>query len=98
MKYIIEVVTFNIKNDVCVDKLLKASNKFEVMLRREVPGFVKRTLTKHCEKELWVEMLWWNSMTEAENALEIAPKTIEFENYNSLLEEEGSEIYYLEEK
>lgn len=97
MKYIIEVVTFNIKQGVTEKQLLNTSSNFEIMLKRNIQGFEKRTLTKHCEKEQWVEMIWWNSMDNAQNALETATKTAEFDEYNSLLEE-GSEIYYLEEK
>ena len=98
MKHIIEVVTFSIKQGVTEEQLLNASSNFEIMLKREIQGFEKRTLTKHCENEMWIEMIWWHSMENAQKALETATKTFEFDKYNSLLEEEGSEIYYLEEK
>ncbi len=98
-KKIIEVVTFQVKNDVSEEQLLKLSHAFELALKCEARGFIKRSLTKHCTQDnKWVELIWWNSMEDAQAALEKMPPTIEFQEYSSALEEEGSEIFYLEEK
>ena len=97
-KNIIEVVTFQTKNNVSEEQLLKLSHAFGEALRREVDGFIKRTLTKHCTQDTWVELVWWDSMESAEVALEKVLQIKEFEQYNNILEEDGSEIFYVEEK
>ena len=98
MKNIIEVVTFQVKNGVSETQLLELSNAFGQALKRDADGFIKRSLTKHCTQDQWVELIWWNSKESAERALETMPKATEFKKYSSALEEEGSEIFYLEEK
>ena len=98
MKNIIEVVTFQVKNGVSETQLLELSNAFGEALKREAEGFIKRSLTKHCTQDKWVELIWWNSKESAEAALDSMPPTTEFKQYSSVLEEEGSEIFYLEEK
>ncbi len=97
-KTIIEVVTFQAKEGVSETQLLELSNAFGEALKREVKGFIKRTLTKHCTEDKWVELVWWESMNDAKAALETAPKTPEFHKYCAVLIEDGSTIYYLEEK
>jgi len=99
-KNIIEVVTFQVKNGVSEAELLKLSSAFGEALKREIDGFVKRSLTKHCTQDLWVELIWWDSMEAAQAALENVPQMLptEFQQYSAVLEEEGSEIFYLEEK
>ncbi len=98
MKNIIEVVTTQVKNGVSEAQLLELSHAFGKALKREADGFIKRSFTKHCTQDKWVELIWWNSMESAQAALETMPPTIEFQQFSSILEEEGSEIFYLEEK
>jgi len=97
-KNIIEIVTFNVKQGVSEEKLLEASFLFGKMLEKQINGFVKRTLAKYNDNDKWLEMIWWDSMASAQGALETATKTKEFDIYNALIEEEGSEIVYLQEK
>jgi len=97
-KNIIEVVTFQVKKGVPEAQILELSHAFGEALKREIDGFIKRTLTKHCTQDKWVELVWWESMEAAQAALETAPQTDEFKQYCAILEEEGSEISYLEEK
>jgi len=97
-KNIIEVVTFQVKKGVCEVQLLELSHAFEKALKRENDGFVKRSLTKHCTQDKWVELIWWDSMESAQTALEKMPPILEFQQYSFALEEDGSEIFYLEEK
>ena len=67
-------------------------------LKRENDSFIKHTFTKHCTQDKWVELVWWDSMESAKVALEKMPITIEFQQYCSILEDEDSEIIYLEQK
>ena len=97
-KKIIEVVTFQVKNEVDEASFLKLSAFFGVALKREMDGFVKRSLTKHSKENKWVELIWWSSMESAQLALKKMPQTKEFKNYCSALEEDDTEIVYLEEK
>ena len=96
-KKIIEVVVFQSKKGVSEAQLLELSDAFGEALKREIKGFVKRTLTKNCSQDKWVELVWWDSMEDAQAALETAPKMAEFEKYCTVLEDD-SDIFYLEEK
>ncbi len=100
-KNIIEVVTFQVKNGVSETQLLELSHAFGDALKREIDGFIKRSLTKkYTEDKIedqWIELIWWDSMESAQIALEKMPKTIEFQEYASALKDDDSEIFYLEE-
>ena len=97
-KNIIEVVTFKVKKEVSEEQLLKLFHAFGDALKRENEGFIKHSLAKHSEQDEWVELVWWKSMEDSQVALEKMPPTTEFQQYCAALEEEGSSIYYLEQK
>lgn len=82
-KNIIEVVTIQIKNGVSETHFLKLSHAFAEMLKSEIEGFVKYSLTKCCGQDKRVELVWWESMEKAHAALETATQTIEFREYNA---------------
>lgn len=77
---------------------MELSLEFGEALKREMKGFIKRLLTKHCEEGKWVELIWWQSMGDAQAALETAPEMLEFQKYCAALEDNDSEIFYLEER
>ena len=97
-KNIIEMVTFRVKNEISESKFLKSSNNFEKALKRDIEGFVKRSLTKEHKQNRWIELIWWDSMESAKLALKKVPQTLEFIEYCNFLEEDESEIIYLNEK
>ncbi|MBC2856969.1 hypothetical protein H3N56_11045 [Cetobacterium sp. 2A] len=94
---IIEMLTFKIKKEVTEEKILKLSKAFEEALKREVNGFIKRSLSKDCIGNKWIELIWWDSMESASIALDKIPKTCEFKEYCSILEDDESPLIYLKE-
>ncbi|XBX04009.1 hypothetical protein QMP26_26245 [Enterocloster clostridioformis] len=58
---------------------------------------IKRSLTKDLKQDKWVEMIWWESMEEAQGALEKLPQVTEFREYCSALADEGTMMFHLEE-
>ena len=83
------MVIFKIKSDVSEKDFLNLSDSFGEALQRNIHGFIKRSLSFDCSQNMWIELIWWDSMTSAQTALEIAPKTLEFKQYCAALEEEG---------
>ena len=96
-KSIIEVATFKVKEGVSDEQVLQLSKTFIHILKQDFKGFIKRTLTQQCVSNTWVELVWWQSMDAAKFAFNNATKTIEFEQYCSIMKEEGSDLYYIEE-
>ena len=94
-KNIIEIVTLQIKEGVSEAEFLALSAAFVNSLKRETKGFIKYCLTKSKDHK-WVELVWWESMEAAQEALKKVPDIIEFQQYCSILKED--ELIYVEER
>lgn len=93
--HVVEMVRFSVKDGVTETHLQKLSADFENALKREVAGFIKRTLAKDIASSMWVELIWWDSMDSAQLALEVVTKTREFEMYcAALVDDGGNDITY----
>jgi len=97
-KTIIEMITFQIKKEVSEEHLLKVFHALNKVLQNDIDGFIKRSLIKECTGDNWVELIWWNSMDAAQAALENLPQYAEFQQYCSVMKEDGMTMIYLEEK
>jgi len=97
-KNIIEVVTFQTKKGISESKIVELSEAFGKAIKRDMNGFLKRSFTKHRTEDKWVELTWWDSMDDAEEALRKAPKTKEYQYYTAAVEMDGVEIFHLEER
>lgn len=93
---VIEMAVFKVREGVGDEEVLKLSNAFIEVLKRDLDGFIKRIITKDCKQDRWVELVWWESMENAQTALENAPQIPEFQAYCSVMMEDGSELAYLE--
>lgn len=93
--YIIEMVTYNIKNNIAEKDFLFLSYKFENLLKEKSKGFIKRSLTRDFFTKKCIELIWWSSIEDAKNALNKMPSYKEFEDFSSILDESTSEIIYL---
>ncbi|AKJ42236.1 Uncharacterised protein [Pragia fontium] len=97
-KNVIEMVTFTIKKDITTQRLLELSSNFENALKRDVHGFIKRTLTKDIASDYWIELIWWDSIDSARLALDVVTTTTEFEMYcAALVDDGGDNIIYVEQ-
>lgn len=96
-KNIIELVIFETKEDVTEEQFMQLFHKLNTVLQSDIPGFVKRSLTKDIAQKKWVEMIWWKSMQEAHAALEKISQFADFKQYCSMIENDGMVMYYLEE-
>lgn len=94
---IIEMAVFKVREGVTDTRVLGLSNAFVEVLKREADGFIRRTLTKDCNQNRWVELVWWESMEAARAAFDKAPLIPEFQAYCAVMLEEGSDLIYLEE-
>lgn len=95
--YVIEMVSYNIKPDVNDILFLQLSSDFETSLKREISGFIRRSVTKSFNERKCIELIWWKSIKDATIALEKMPLTNEFKKFCEILEDENSEIIYLKE-
>jgi hypothetical protein len=71
MKNALEIVTFKIKDGVKVPDFLKASAEMEESFAKKQAGFLSRTFAKG-EGNDWVDVIRWNTMTDAEAASKAA--------------------------
>lgn len=96
-KNVIEMVIFQTNQEVTEEHFLRMYHKLNEVLEKDIAGFVKRSLTKDLKQDKWVEMIWWASMEEAQGALEKLPQVTEFQEYCSVLADEGTMMFHLEE-
>lgn len=97
-KIVIEMVIFETKEGVLEERVLQLFNTLNDVLIVDVEGFIKRSLTKDSMQGKWVEMIWWESMKAAQDALKKVPKLEEFHTYCSILKEQEMIMFHLEEK
>lgn len=95
---VIELVIFETKEDITEEQFIQLFYKLNTVLQNDIPGFVKRSLTKDMAQNKWIEMIWWKSMQEAHMALEKLPQLPDFQQYCSALKDDGTLMYHLEEK
>ena len=95
---LLEVVTYQVKEGVSGEELIKLSNNFEMILKRDIAGFVRRELTKCIDSNRWIELLWWDSESSVKEALVKVTTTEEFAQYCEILVDNGGEdIKYFSE-
>ncbi|WP_317368204.1 hypothetical protein [uncultured Tyzzerella sp.] len=97
-KNILELVIFEIREDVSDEQFIHLFQKLNTVLKRNINGFVKRSLTKDMTQNKWVEMIWWESMHKAHLALEKLPQFTEFKQYCSVIKDDSTLMYYLEQR
>ena len=94
---VIEMVIFQTNKEVTTEHFLQLYYKLNKVLEKNITGFIKRSLTKDLRQDKWVEMIWWESMEAAQTALEKLPQIAEFQEYCSVLVDEGTMMFHLEE-
>ncbi|MDE6475856.1 MAG: antibiotic biosynthesis monooxygenase [Erysipelotrichaceae bacterium] len=97
-KNVMEMVIFQTQNGVKEEQFLQLFDELNKVLESSVAGFMKRSLTKDSTQDKWVEMVWWESMEAAQQAMEKLPQVEQFQKYCAHLVEEGMMMFYLEEK
>lgn len=96
-KKVMEMVIFQTRPETDEEQFLKTYEALNEVLKRDIEGFVSRTIMKDKKQDKWVEMIWWTSMETALAALENLPQTAEFGQYCSGISEDGMRMFHLEE-
>lgn len=92
---VIELVRFSVKQSITEEHLQSLSVDFEKSLKKYAPGFIQRTLAKDIASNVWIELIWWDSIDAAHSALDIITKTSEFDRYcSALVDDGGNDIEY----
>jgi hypothetical protein len=68
---VLELVVFNLRAGSSRDELLGTVDAVSSWIG-EQPGFVSRSLVEDREGERWIDVVWWESMAEAQAAAERA--------------------------
>lgn len=97
-KKVMEMVIFQTQEGVKEEQFLQLFDELNKVLESSVAGFMKRSLTKDSTQDKWVEMIWWESMEAAQQAMQKLPQVEQFQKYCSYLIEEGMMMFHLEEK
>lgn len=94
---VLEMIIFQISPEVTKEQFLEKYHRLNKVLKKDFKGFIKRTVTKDKSQDKWVEMVWWDSIEIAQSALEKLSNIPEFQEYCSVLLEDGMKMFYLEE-
>ena len=68
---ILELVVFQLAEGVTDDEFLQTVGPVSEWVRTQ-PGFISRDLVRGVEADKWVEVVWWESLEQAEAAAEAA--------------------------
>ena len=64
---ILELVVFSLKDGVSQERLLATADAVSAWALRQ-PGFVSRDLSYNAEHDKWIEVVYWDSLADAEAA------------------------------
>ena len=68
---ILELVVFKLSDGVSREQLLGTVDAVSAWVA-EQPGFVSRELAHDAEGDRWIDVVWWESMEDAQTAAEVA--------------------------
>jgi hypothetical protein len=68
---VLELVVFNLRPGASREELLGTVDAVSAWVA-EQPGFVSRSLVEDSDGERWIDVIWWQSIAEAQAAAERA--------------------------
>ncbi len=84
MTNIVEFVTFKIKKEASTQNFLLASDKFQIEFLDKQKGYISRKLLANEEK--WADLVYWETMDDAQNAIKACDKSAVTDEYMSFLD------------
>lgn len=97
-EFVIELVIFQTTEKESEKDFLILSEKLGSLLAESIPGCLKRMLTKDSIQNKWIEIIHWESMESAENAMQLLPEYSDFQKYCACIKEDSISMFHLEEK
>ncbi|WP_027840255.1 hypothetical protein [Mastigocoleus testarum] len=67
---VVEIAKFKLRNGIADADFLVEDKKVHEMVIKQQPGYIKRTTVKSEDLE-WVDLVWWNSLEEAQKAAKV---------------------------
>jgi hypothetical protein len=68
---VLELVVFKLRDGATNDQLLATVDRVSDWVKTQ-PGFISRDLTYSASEDRWIEVIWWDSLEEAESAAAVA--------------------------
>lgn len=90
MPNVIEFASFNLKEGVSVPDFLLVSDKFNSEFLIAQKGYLSRKLLTKGER--WADLVVWETMDDAQNALKAADEDAVAVKYVSLLDDKGMDF------
>lgn len=90
MSNIVEFASFNLKKESSVPDFLLVSEKFNKLFLSLQKGYISRKLL--INDELWVDLIIWETMQDAQNAVNEFYKSDTAAEYMSFIEENSGEF------
>lgn len=92
MSKVVEFATFNLKKGVSVSDFLLVSEKFNSGFLSVQKGYISRELL--ASKDIWADLVVWESMEDAQNAVKEFYKNSLVEEYMSFIEENSGDLLH----
>jgi hypothetical protein len=89
MTKVVEFAPFYLKKDALVADFLSVSDKFQREFLAKQPGYVSRQLV--VEDKMWSDIVVWQTMEDAQNAINAFPDSAAALAYMSFIDEEENE-------
>jgi len=93
MAKVMEFVQFKLKEGASVTDFLTASDKFQKDYLTKCKGYITRTLA--LKDDMWVDCVIWETMDNAQKAMEEAYESPLFTDFGSFLDIENCEAQHL---
>jgi hypothetical protein len=94
-QYVTELVLFKLKEGVDKNTFLRAAHDLNHVLKADILGFISRSLEHTEDEEEWVDIVRWESMDNALEAMKIVESKSEFQSFVSLIEPKNAQIFHL---
>jgi heme-degrading monooxygenase HmoA len=92
---VMELVVFKLNPGVNTTAFKEAVDEMNKVLKRDIPGFLERSLLHTPDEDQWVDVIYWSTMEQALGAFEIVEKKREFEVFASFIDMQQTSMYHL---
>lgn len=90
---VVEIAKFKLKHGVADADFLSEDKKVHEMVIKELPGYIKRTTVKSQDLE-WVDLVWWNSLEEAQQAAKVIMTDPKAKDWVSMMDQSAISLYH----
>lgn len=92
---VMELVVFKLKAGADIKIFKAAASELNQVLKKEIPGYLDRSLLHTPDGDQWVDVVYWSSMELALGAMKYLEARVEFQSFCTWIDMQQTSMYHL---